>query len=1016
MIKDPFPSLLRTRKFIIFLISFIGLFLFIPKQSQIEFAFVEPGLTEAGWHDVIITAVNIETAAQLVQDTGGVLTSRLQLIDAVGAILSNEQIQQLSKQPAIRSIVVNKQVSTADIPIKFSSDNENDDSDRSYGSDRRRTLAIYDIGSKFRVSPLLLPDGGIFIISEEGQAFILNADGSQRASLTLSGKPFEVPALSDSSGNIYVAGEDKRVYALDANGTILWQFEDDETIKGGLALFESESNERILYVLNEKNIMTALNAANGQEQWQFEYKGNGAGDTKTPPLVGSDGTIYMLTEKGHLVALRDNNQDVDVKWVFSAKSDDYKYPLQFTQDGAIILANQKEYVYVINPDGDVQFRFKSKKSITAVPTVGDDDSLYIVAEEYFYALNPDGSVRYRFSSPEGGKFESSPALSNDGQQVYLALKDGWLYSLDTHTGTILWQYQTEDDLISKPVVETKGHNIHLMIKNGRYVILSADGTLLYTTMRAGVATLPPALTQDERIAIILTESQKVEAVSLLPDSWDDGTYLLPTNNPTKWKFSTISSIDVGADVLHDNLLQVNGVTGNNVTIAVIDSGVTFDPALRNLAGSQIQNIFQGQVDFVGNGECTSNKSGFTQYDTYCMTTHTTAQDPYGHGSHIAGIIWNNFRDADTDVMVGVAPDANILSVRVLNEDGLGTYEDIIEGIQFVVEHQDDYNVRVINLSLSALATTPYFADPLNRAVEAAWANGITVVTAAGNNGDAAHSVTVPGNDPYVITVGAVNTNNTPGYWGDDTLPSWSSVGPTLDGFIKPDVLAPGTNVISFIDANEADGMSAQLAQTYPHLAETNTFFRMSGTSTATAVTSGVVALMLEANPNLTPDEVKFRLMYTAKTAVNDTGDSLYSILQQGLGRIWAPDAVLGNLPQSSANQGMDLQAELTHPWLPGDSTDPAQNPDLAMHYQGPIQQMFSDDGQVMMYHLPDANTGNPVILGMVDVEDYSWIDPLTYPEALTFENGRVWNESYGWSGGTYAWSGGTYAWSGGTYA
>ena len=124
--------------------------------------------------------------------------------------------------------------------------------------------------------------------------------------------------------------------------------------------------------------------------------------------------------------------------------------------------------------------------------------------------------------------------------------------------------------------------------------------------------------------------------------------------------------------------------------------------------------------------------------------------------------------------MGIAPAAQILSVRVLDENGIGTYEDVIEGIQSVVAQKSWFNIRVLNVSLCAEATTPYFMDPLNRAVEQAWANGIVVVTSAGNRGPGAETITVPGNDPYVITVGALNTRRTLFNWSDDTLTRWSS--------------------------------------------------------------------------------------------------------------------------------------------------------------------------------------------------------------------------------------------------
>jgi serine protease AprX len=186
---------------------------------------------------------------------------------------------------------------------------------------------------------------------------------------------------------------------------------------------------------------------------------------------------------------------------------------------------------------------------------------------------------------------------------------------------------------------------------------------------------------------------------------------------------------------------------------------------------------------------------------------------------------------------------------------------------------------------------------------------------------------------------------------------------------------------------------------------------------ATAVTSGVVALILEAHPSLTPDQVKYRLMATAKTAVTDAGEPVYSVLQQGIGRIWAPDAVLVDLPADSANGGLDLQSELAHLWNPGDDPDPADNPDLAYHYQGPVQRLTSDDGSAYMYFIPDDG-GQPIALGIAQSNDLNWIDQGTVSVlGLTFDNGQLsWNNGYIWAGGTYAWSGGTYAWSGGTYA
>ncbi|MCB0132546.1 MAG: S8 family peptidase, partial [Caldilineaceae bacterium] len=468
----------------------------------------------------------------------------------------------------------------------------------------------------------------------------------------------------------------------------------------------------------------------------------------------------------------------------------------------------------------------------------------------------------------------------------------------------------------------------------------------------------------------------------------------PTGDPMVYEFLSPPGLDVGADLVHAV------ATGRGIGIAVIDSGVYFSKDVRDLLGNQIKQQFLGQAVFVGDGACGSE--GGKQEANYCSQDWKDARDPYGHGSHVAGAIWSQFQDVQGAARVGIAPDASILSVRVLSANGGGTYEDVIEGIQYVVANRTAFKdpIRVINLSVSAPVTAPYFVDPLNRAVEAAWANGIVVVAAAGNEGGRAESITVPGNDPYVITVGAVDSNRTPGDWSDDVVPAWSSTGPTQDGFIKPDLLAPGANVVSFM-YNDPDDManSAYLVQQHPDYAATANLFRMSGTSMSTAIVSGVAALMLQVNPALTPDQVKFRLKYSAVPAITASDTLQYGLFQQGAGRIWAPAAVLAtDIPADSANAGMNIHDDLAHPWQNGDSSDPAQNGDLAYHYQGPVQRLLSDDGQTYLYTFNDPNSGELVALGATQQSDFSWLDFESMATlAPTFENGQLpWGSSYAW--------------------
>jgi hypothetical protein len=400
---------------------------------------------------------------------------------------------------------------------------------------------------------------------------------------------------------------------------------------------------------------------------------------------------------------------------------------------------------------------------------------------------------------------------------------------------------------------------------------------------------------------------------------------------------------------------------------------------------------------------------------------------------VAGIIWNNVEDYYTGATIGIAPNAQVLSIRVLGDDGSGTYVDVIEGIQYAVANKETFDIRVMNLSLSGWARSPYFADPLNRAVEEAWAAGIVVLAAAGNEGPYAESITVPGNDPYVITIGAVDSNKTPGYWADDSLANFSSSGPTLDGFVKPDLLVPGGNVVSYMfndgDTDPETSSSPALVLDHPDYSVNSSMFRMNGTSMSTAVASGVVALILEAHPTMTPDQVKYRLMASTQTAVaND--QLMYSPLQQGIGRIWVPDAVFGDIPLLNANSGMDINADLAHGWLKLDENgEPVRDEsgdyvldeaELAYHYQGQVQKVISDDGATYLYYTEDPTDGSLVVLGAADLQTLMWIE---YDDLMgmgvTFDNvnngAAYWPHAEAWSNGIYNWAGGIYNWAGGIY-
>jgi serine protease AprX len=284
--------------------------------------------------------------------------------------------------------------------------------------------------------------------------------------------------------------------------------------------------------------------------------------------------------------------------------------------------------------------------------------------------------------------------------------------------------------------------------------------------------------------------------------------------------------------------SIPGVTGQGIGIALLDSGISPHKALGSKVVASV-SLVTGDTDRI---------------------------DEYGHGTHIAGIITGSASAAvgvTGSYSGGIAPGAHLVSVRVLGANGTGLTSDVIAGIDWVIANRTRYNIRIINLSLGHSVMEPVATDPLCEAVERAVRAGIVVVASSGNRGKAANGarilggITSPGNSPYAITVGAVNTWNTVSR-SDDTVTTYSSRGPTrFDLAVKPDVVAPGNKVVSL----EASG--SYLARNYPtaHVAGsgTNAYMRLSGSSMATGVVSGGAALLLHGNKYLTPAQIKLLL-------------------------------------------------------------------------------------------------------------------------------------------------------------
>jgi serine protease AprX len=314
-----------------------------------------------------------------------------------------------------------------------------------------------------------------------------------------------------------------------------------------------------------------------------------------------------------------------------------------------------------------------------------------------------------------------------------------------------------------------------------------------------------------------------------------------------------------------------GGTGKGVGVAVVDTGIAGDLA----------DFSKSQTD------TTSREIASVVTNPYAKTD----LDSYGHGTHVAGIIAGNSNNrSSSDSLrgdyVGVAPEANLINVKVSDEKGQATVLDVIYGLQFVVDHKDAYNIRVVNLSLESTDAQSYKTDPLDAAAESAWFHGIVVVAAAGNRGTSGDAVDyAPGNDPYVISVGAVDDRGTKSTL-DDTLASWSSRGTTQDGHAKPDIVAPGARIVSNL------APQSTFASLCPSCVVSGQYIRAGGTSMSAPMVAGAAAVLLQLHPELSPDQVKWTLEATTRKVLGSADEvSVVSLLQ-------------GSLPITTANQGL----------------------------------------------------------------------------------------------------------------
>ncbi len=296
-----------------------------------------------------------------------------------------------------------------------------------------------------------------------------------------------------------------------------------------------------------------------------------------------------------------------------------------------------------------------------------------------------------------------------------------------------------------------------------------------------------------------------------------------------------------------------GLTGEGTTVAVIDTGIAdVEPLASHTVPVQTTS---------GTRSCLN------------LSSESGCADSFGHGTFVAGMVNS------------VAPGADLVSLKLAGRDGKSSVSDLLLALQWVITNRAQYGIDIVNLSVRSDSSVSYRIDPLNLAVEQVWANGITVVVAAGNQGPSAGTIAKPGDDPWVITVGASDDHGTAST-DDDTVADFSSRGPTYaDGLTKPDVVAPGKSLHSL----RSPGSEADLL--YPNFVD-DAYRLGSGTSFSSPEVAGVAALLLQADPAATNDRIKFALMEGAQ--------SLGDANAAGAGTV----DVLGSLaaPAGEANQ------------------------------------------------------------------------------------------------------------------
>jgi serine protease AprX len=543
-------------------------------------------------------------------------------------------------------------------------------------------------------------------------------------------------------------------------------------------------------------------------------------------------------------------------------------------------------------------------------------------------------------------------------------------SLAAHGDRILGEHESIDGLSA--VVH--GNDLAELAANDAVLSVSADAIVR-----------PHGLLGDLLGVVVKTLVGLVEVVAnvLLPNGADtEGPVAMPA-------------------VLRQTLgVDGSSLTGRGVGVAVIDSGLEMS--------SEFSNRVIAAYDF---------RNGFS----FATSTPT---DEYGHGTHVAGAIGGSGALSSNAAYRGLAPKVKFLILKVLDKNGAGYTSDVIRAVDFAVANRERFGIDIINLSLGHPIYEPAASDPLVQAVERASKAGIIVVAAAGNNGKNPETglpgyagITSPGNAPSAITSGAVAIQGTVPR-GDDRIPSYSSAGPTwIDAFVKPDIASPGHNIVAVA------AKKSYLYQTYPQLRSADTdYMILSGTSMATAVTTGSVALMLEANraanqdyysthPELSPNAVKAILQYTSVGLHDDTGIE-YNQLRKGAGALNTKGAIdFARSVDTSTPTGKWWMTSNPYPWTSIGGVSYAWNKSVVwgstIMWGTAVNVNETSWGSTIMWGTA-STWGSTIMWGtnVVWTEPESWANSVVWgPETVGQANGDtiMWGTTNGMTAQNTAW-------------